>query len=867
MIRLAVAALLATAAAAQSPQPQPVPLPPPTIAPVDRPYPGTITEHVDATDLDHHIFTVHETVPVAEPGPLTLLYPQWLPGKHAPRGPVDKLAGLIVRAGGQRLEWTRDSVDVYAFHLDIPAGVAAIDLDFQFLSPTTGNQGRVQMTPDMLNLEFDQTTLYPAGYFTRDIPVSATVRFPDGWQAATALRPVGGAPAGEVRYGTVPFETLVDSPIFAGRYVRRVPLDTSTRPVTLDIVADRPDLLAATDEQIAKHAKLVREATTLFGSKHFDHYDFLLALSDKQGGIGLEHHRSSENGSVPGYFTEWDKNPNAHNLLPHEFSHSWDGKFRRGADSWTPNYNVPMRNSLLWVYEGGTQYFGTILGARSGMWSRDQALDVIAGYAATYDAVAGRAWKPLIDTTNDPITASRAPEPWRNWQRSEDYYVEGALIWLDADTLIRERSGGKRSLDDFGESPRGRRVHAVGAGQQLGLGECQCGLGVVRLGGEDSAEDRDRTVEVTVVDEVGGVEEPLVLRLRLGRDVVGAPVVSPGPGLGATGDALGFSDPQHLGEDGAHLLLGDGAGEEGDELTADDCQHRGDRLHLQRGRDPLLGVDIDGRQHEPTGVLVGQALEDRRQLLAGFTPCRPEVEHDGDVGRPVEDLGLEIHLGDLDRERARSELTTRGAPRRRTRGAGSGARAGGTVGGQVDGAARGHRRRARGGRLLRRSRHATSLSASGRSASGWLGVGRKPPGSRPGPGPRPTVGARVDRLRRDDLGTRQGRRPPAAPGNPGSRALPVVVGVVVAETALHRLAQARALDHPLHREIAVERARHEADVAQALVLCRGLEDEMPVTEKPAEHRLDDGDVEDARDRHGGESLGDQAPRSGTPGGW
>ena len=449
MTRLALAAtLLASAAAAQSPPPQPVPFPPATIAPVDRPYPGTITVDVDATDLDRHIFTVHETIPVAA-GPLTLLYPQWLPGKHSPHGPIDKLAGLMIHGGGQRIEWTRDPVDVFAFHLDVPAGVTALDLDFEFLSPTAGNQGRVQMTPDMLNLEFDQTTLYPAGYFTRDIPVSATVKFPAGWQAATALRPVDGAPAGEVRYGTVPFETLVDSPIFAGRYVRRVPLDTSSRPVTLDIVADRPELLAATDEQIAKHARLVREATTLFGSKHFDHYDFLLALSDKQGGIGLEHHRSSENGSVPGYFTEWDKNPNAHNLLPHEFSHSWDGKFRRGADSWTPNYNVPMRNSLLWVYEGGTQYFGTILGSRSGMWSRQQALDVIAGYAATYDAVAGRVWKPLIDTTNDPITAERAPEPWRNWQRSEDYYVEGALVWLDADTLIRERSGGKRSLDDF----------------------------------------------------------------------------------------------------------------------------------------------------------------------------------------------------------------------------------------------------------------------------------------------------------------------------------------------------------------------------------------------------------------------------------
>ncbi len=445
----ALAVLLAAPALAQSPQPQPVPFPPATAAPVDRPYPGAILLHVDATDLDRRIFAVHETIPVAGPGPLTLLYPQWLPGKHSPHGPIDKLAGLVIHAGAARLDWTRDPVDVFAFHVDVPAGTPSIDLDFAFVSPTAANQGRVQMTQAMLNLQFDQTTLYPAGYFTRDIPVAATVKFPDGWQAATALRPVAGAPAGEVRYETVPFETLVDSPIFAGRYVRRVPLDTSSRPVTLNIVADRPDLLAATDDQLTKHAKLVREASTLFASKHFDHYDFLLALSDSQGRIGLEHHRSSEDGSIPGYFTEWDKSANAHNLLPHEFTHSWNGKFRRGADSWTPNFNVPMRNSLLWVYEGQTQYWGVVLGARSGLWTMQQARDSLAGTAAYYDAVAGRAWKPLIDTTNDPITAERAPEPWRDWQRSEDYYREGLLVWLDADTLIRERSGGKRSLDDF----------------------------------------------------------------------------------------------------------------------------------------------------------------------------------------------------------------------------------------------------------------------------------------------------------------------------------------------------------------------------------------------------------------------------------
>ena len=442
-----VSALLSTAAFAQSTGPQPVPFPPATATPVDKPYPGTIKLSVDATDLDRRILTVHETVPVAGPGPLTLLYPEWLPGKHSPRGPVDKLAGLIVHGSGQRLEWVRDPVDVYAFHIDVPAGVSVIDLDFQFVSPTDVKQGRVVITPDMLNLQWDQVALYPAGYFTRQIPFDASVRLPDGWKFASALTPT--TTGATTSFATVPFETLVDSPMFAGRYFRSEVLDGGARSVRLNIVADRADLLAATAPQIAAHRKLVAEATTLFGSKHFDHYDFLLALSDKLGGIGLEHHRSSENGSRPTYFTEWDKNAPSRGLLPHEFSHSWDGKFRRGADSWTPNFNVPMRNSLLWVYEGQTQYWGTVLAARSGMWSRDQTLDVLAGYAATYDAVAGRAWKPLADTVNDPITASRAPEPWRDWQRSEDYYTEGLLIWLDADTLIRERSGGKRSLDTF----------------------------------------------------------------------------------------------------------------------------------------------------------------------------------------------------------------------------------------------------------------------------------------------------------------------------------------------------------------------------------------------------------------------------------
>jgi len=238
--------------------------------------------------------------------------------------------------------------------------------------------------------------------------------------------------------------------MFAGRYFSRLDLDPgAARSTHLDVVADRADLLELKPEQLEAHRALVRQAYKLYGSHHYDHYDLLLALSDHMSGIGLEHHRSSENATVPNYFVDWDRLPDTRALLPHEFTHSWNGKFRRPADLWTPNYNVPMRGSLLWVYEGQTQYWGFVLAARSGLHSKQQALDALASTAATYDHRIGREWRALQDTTNDPVAALRRPLAWLSWERSEDYYSEGQLLWLDVDTLIRERSANRRSLDDF----------------------------------------------------------------------------------------------------------------------------------------------------------------------------------------------------------------------------------------------------------------------------------------------------------------------------------------------------------------------------------------------------------------------------------
>ena len=442
--------LYAAPSALSQTQPMPLSAAPPVAAPKDVPYPGgAIKLSVDATDLAHHIFRAHETIPVTHSGAMTLLYPEWLPGHHSPSGPISMFSGLILHAGKQRIEWTRDPVDVFAFHINVPEGVKTIDADFQFDSPVEGKEGRIMMTPAMLSLEWNTIALYPAGYFSRDVQFAPSVKFPHGWKFGTALE-TASTSGDMVTFKPVGFNTLVDSPMIAGANFERLDLDPgSAAPVHFDIVADKPNQILIRPEQLAAHRALIQQAYKLFGSHHYDHYDFLVSLSDKLGGIGLEHHQSSEDGTIPRYFLDWNETAPARGVMSHELVHSWNGKFRRPADLWTPNFNVPMRDSLLWVYEGQTQYWGVVLAARSGLFSKQDALDELALIAATYDHYAGRAWKSLADTTNDPIVASRRPIPWRSWERSEDYYNEGLLAWLDADTLIREKSNGQRSLDDF----------------------------------------------------------------------------------------------------------------------------------------------------------------------------------------------------------------------------------------------------------------------------------------------------------------------------------------------------------------------------------------------------------------------------------
>ena len=451
--KLFLASLLVSAAPAMAQvpagntAPQPVPFVDKVPAAVDTPYPCTILLDVDATDTERGIFRVKETIPVAKAGPMALLFPKWLPGAHSPRGEIEKLAGLVIRANGKILPWTRDPVDVFAFHIDVPAGAKTLVAEFQFISATKGDQGRIVATPTMISLQPNSVSLYPAGYFTRQIPIQMTVKFPTGWTAAGAVP--AKASGSTYSYDTTNYEILVDSPVLAGKYGKVFPLSPR---VDLSVFADDPKELNATPAQIDAHKRLVEQAAKTFGAQHYDKYNFLLSITDQLGGIGLEHHRSSENGVRPGYFIDWENSTATRNLLPHEFTHSWDGKFRRGADLWTPDFRMPMRDSLLWVYEGQTQFWGYVLQARSGIVSKQDTLDAYASILASYDNSRGRDWRPMIDTTNDPIISSRRPKGWTSWQRSEDYYNEGLMVWMEVDAMLRQQSGGTKSIDDFAKA-------------------------------------------------------------------------------------------------------------------------------------------------------------------------------------------------------------------------------------------------------------------------------------------------------------------------------------------------------------------------------------------------------------------------------
>jgi predicted metalloprotease with PDZ domain len=422
---------------------------------------GTISLALDVRETPRKLLHVRETLTVT-PGALTLVYPKWLPGEHAPDGPIDDVVGLRFSAGGKTLPWRRDPVDQFAFHLEIPAGVTSLDASFDFLS-AIGAGGFSSASSETAHLgiySWNQVLLYPQGARTDDVMFRASLQLPPGWKYATAL-PVatsdgtsGGVTGNEgaqqasrsIDFMPVSLTTLVDSPVIAGEYLREVPLDTSSsRKVYADLVGDTADSIDIPADLTDKWKRLVQEADAMFGARHYNNYRFLLTLSDRVAHFGLEHHQSNDS-RVP---EDSLKQANSIGVVAHEYTHSWNGKYRRPAGLATPDFQQPMAGDLLWVYEGLTQYLGYLLAERSGIWSEAYYRERLAQVAAYLDHEPGRDWRPLADTTAAAQLLYFAPGQWTAYRRGTDFYDEGWLIWLDVDTTIRELTHGQKSIEDF----------------------------------------------------------------------------------------------------------------------------------------------------------------------------------------------------------------------------------------------------------------------------------------------------------------------------------------------------------------------------------------------------------------------------------
>ena len=410
---------------------------------------------VDATEAPRKVFHARLTIP-ATPGDFVLLYPKWIPGEHGPSGPVVDTAGIYFRVHqgadqGRPLAWHRDPVDMYAFHVDVPEGVAAIDVALDFLAPTEGGgfSAGASSSDKLAVLSWNWLVLYPKGLGSDDVGVEASLKLPRNWQWASALPRSSSAP-GEAKFTLASLTTLIDSPVLMGEYMKKLPLQEGKTPThQLDIAADSEAALQIQPQQIQAFDNLVAEAGALFGARHYRDYHFLLTLSNHVAHFGLEHHECNDSRMGENYLTDDNQWTLAAGLLPHEYTHSWNGKYRRPAGLATPEYESPMETNLLWVYEGLTQYFGYVLTGRSGLMTPQQLRDQFARIAMTYSHRPGRLWRPLEDTATAAQILYGAPYAFSNYRRGPDFYDEGALIWLEADTIIRQKSGDKKSMDDF----------------------------------------------------------------------------------------------------------------------------------------------------------------------------------------------------------------------------------------------------------------------------------------------------------------------------------------------------------------------------------------------------------------------------------
>ncbi len=412
----------------------------------------TISLAVDASDAPRKIFHAQLHIP-AKPGTLTLYYPKWIPGEHGPTGPITDLTGLKFTASGKTLKWRRDLLDGFTFHVEVPAGENEITANLDYASPASyeaGYSAGMAATEKLYIVNWNTLLLYPAGYGSDQLTYDASLRLPAGWKFGTSLH-VSAQTAGEIHFAPVSLTMLVDGPVLAGQYFKVVPLTAPNESpaAELDLAADSAAALDAPDEVWEHDRNLVKQAGLLFGARHYTNYHFLLALSDHVAHFGLEHHESNDSRIEERSLIEEDGRKTTAGLLPHEYVHSWNGKYRCPADLATPDYEQPMQTDLLWVYEGLTSYLGDVLSARSGERTPETARDSLAQIAADLDHRSGRVWRNLQDTADGVPSMQDASKGWDDYRRGLDYYDEDVLNWLWADVIIRQRTKGAKSLDDF----------------------------------------------------------------------------------------------------------------------------------------------------------------------------------------------------------------------------------------------------------------------------------------------------------------------------------------------------------------------------------------------------------------------------------
>jgi len=423
-----------------------------------------LTVRVDARDITRK--RVHTDMTLAvKGGPLTLVFPKWIPGEHGPTGPLDSIIGLEIRANGQMLAWHRDPLDMYAVAVTVPGGATRLEITLDTGLATGGGVFSTGPTSSeqLAVLPWNEFVLLPKGRDAGSIATEATLLAPPQWQlnCALALHP---QPDGSVRLEPATLARLIDSPLQMGRYAKRIEL-TGSAPFpelqhAISLVADTPAALSVPEDFAAGYSRLVAQAGQLFGTRMYRHYTWLLTLSDHVAHFGLEHHESSDDRTAENSLAEPSSREAVAELLAHEYVHSWNGKYRRPAGLLSPDYQKPMDGSLLWVYEGLTQFWGTVLPVRSGLVPPESYREMLASLAGRFAVGTGVRWRPLADTAVHAQVLYDAPSAWESSRRGVDFYEASEFLWLNVDAQLRAGSSGHASLDDFM-----KRFYAGGGGE------------------------------------------------------------------------------------------------------------------------------------------------------------------------------------------------------------------------------------------------------------------------------------------------------------------------------------------------------------------------------------------------------------------